>query len=328
LGLLADLRRPSVENPGKHPRVRPKREGAKVRFAVVLPVGGGKLADPDWVVAYAVHAEALGFESLVAVEHAVIISDHASKYPYTRSGRFPLAQDCAIPDPLELLSFLAASTSSIGLATGVLILPEHHPVVMAKRLATLDRLSGGRLRLCIGNGWMREELEACGTDFETRGRRMDESIDVLRLLWGPDGPHGASHHGEFFDFDGALSNPKPVRGSIPVHIGGHSDAAARRAGLRGDGFQPLGLQGVDLEKKLAVMRTAATEAGRNPDALELSLGGPLVTTGPEQVAEATDLRAVRFVGLASSLSDLDEARGELSSFMERVGSSEKGTGRG
>lgn len=299
-----------------------------MRFAVVLPVGGGRLADPDWVAAYAVHAEALGFESLVAVEHAVIISGHASKYPYTRSGRFPLAEDCAIPDPLELLSFLAACTASIGLATGVLILPEHHPVVMAKRLATLDRLSGGRLRLCIGNGWMREELEACGTDFLTRGRRMDESIDVLRLLWGPDGPHGVSHHGEFFDFDGARSNPKPVRGSIPIHIGGHSDAAARRAGVRGDGFQPLGLQGADLEEKLAVMRSAATEAGRNPDSLELSLGGPLATAGPEQVLEATELGAVRFVGLASSSSDLDHACDELSSFMERVGGGERGTKSG
>lgn len=299
-----------------------------MRFAVVLPVGGGRLADPDWIASYAVHAEALGFESLVAVEHAVIISDHVSRYPYSTSGRFPLTDDCSIPDPLELLSFLAASTSSIGLATGALILPEHHPVVMAKRLATLDRLSGGRLRLCVGTGWMREELEACGTHFGTRGRRTDESIDVLRLLWGPEGPEGVSHHGEFFDFDGARSNPKPVRGSIPIHIGGHSDAAARRAGRRGDGFQPLGLHGTDLERKLVVMRTAAIQVGRDPESLELSIGGPLGTAGPDQVGEARSLGAVRFVATASSSSDLNHACDELSSFMERVGSREKATGRG
>lgn len=299
-----------------------------MRFAVVLPVGGGRLADPDWVVEYANHAEGLGFESLVAVEHAVIVADHASRYPYSRSGRFPLAPDCPIPDPLELLSFLAASTSSIGLATGVLILPEHHPVVMAKRLATLDRLSAGRFRLCVGSGWMREEVEACGIDAGSRGRRMDECIDILRLLWGPDGPDGVSHDGEFFAFEGALSYPKPVRGSIPIHIGGHSDAAARRAGRRGDGFQPLGLEGAGLEEKLAVMRTAAAQAGRDPESLELSLGGPLATTGPDHVAQAQEAGAIRFVGTASSLSDLGQACDELTSFMERVRSSAHATARG
>lgn len=299
-----------------------------MQFAVVLPVGGGRLADPDWVTEYANHAERLGFESLVAVEHAAVVAGHASRYPYSRSGRFPLADDCSIPDPLELLSYLAASTSSIGLATGVLILPEHHPVVMAKRLATLDLLCGGRLRLCVGSGWMREEVEACGVDPGSRGRRMDESIDVLRLLWEPDGPGGVSHHGEFFAFDAVRSHPKPVRGSIPIHVGGHSDAAARRAGRRGDGFQPLGLHGRELEQKLAVMRTAAAQEGRNPGSLELSLGGPVATTGPDQVSQAEESGAVRFVATASSLSDLGQACDELSSFMERVGTSANARGRG
>src|SRR4051794_20360719 len=139
---------------------------------------------------FAQHAEAIGFESIVVVEHAVVISGYEHKHPYSESGRMPLPDRCVVPDPLDLLAYLAAVTSTLQLATGVLILPEHHPVVLAKRLATLDRLSGGRVRLCIGVGWMKEELEACGIDFSTRGRRTDESIDVLRALWGEETEEG------------------------------------------------------------------------------------------------------------------------------------------
>src|SRR5690606_37265318 len=141
------------------------------------------------------------------------------------------------------------------LATGVLVLPNHHPVPLAKRLATIDQLSNGRVRLCVGVGWMREEIEACGADFETRGRRTDEAIDVLRLLWSEHGPEGVSHTGEFFSFANAHSYPKPAQTrGIPIHIGGHSVAAARRAGRRGDGFQPLGVFGAELAALLDEMR--------------------------------------------------------------------------
>src|SRR5690606_7846694 len=164
--------------------------GTRMRYAVLLPVAAGVTADPAWIGAYVRHAEACGFESVGAVEHTVVASGYASVYPYDASGRMDLADDLDIPDPLDLLAFLAGQTSRIGLATGVLVLPNHHPVVLAKRAATVDVLSGGRLRLCVGAGWMREEIEACGADFATRGRRMDESIDVLRTLWVESGPDG------------------------------------------------------------------------------------------------------------------------------------------
>jgi probable F420-dependent oxidoreductase len=155
-------------------------------------------SNPDWIAPYARHAEACGFEAIVAIEHPLVVSSYSSRYPYDESGRMPLRDDSSIPDPLELLAFVAGVTTTLGISTGVLILPAHHPVVLAKRLATLDVLSKGRLRLCIGMGWMREELEACGTDFASRGRRADESIDVLRTLWADSGPAGASFSGEFF----------------------------------------------------------------------------------------------------------------------------------
>jgi len=146
-----------------------------MKFAVLPPVRAGVCADPDWMIGFARHAEDCGFESIVLVEHPVVVSDYTSRYPYASSGRMPLADDCRIPDPIDVLGFLAAVTTRLVLSTGVLVLPAHHPVIMAKRLATLDALSKGRVRLCIGVGWMREELEACGIDFASRGRRTDAS---------------------------------------------------------------------------------------------------------------------------------------------------------
>ncbi|MDT5267306.1 MAG: hypothetical protein QOI90_3932, partial [Mycobacterium sp.] len=151
-------------------------------FAVIAPVAAGVTADPGWMTIFARHVEACGFESIVAVEHTVLMTQYTSVYPYDQSGRVEIPADCPVPDPLDLLAFLAATTTSLGLATGVLVLPNHHPVVLAKRVATIDALSAGRVRLAVGMGWLREEIEACGAPFESRGRRADEQIEVLRLL--------------------------------------------------------------------------------------------------------------------------------------------------
>ena len=199
-----------------------------MQFGIIPPVRTGATADPDWMTVFARHVEAAGFESLVVVEHAVVISDYTSTYPYAPSGRMPLPDDCRIPDPLDLMAFLAAVTDRITLATGVLVVPNHQPVVLAKRIATVDVLSKGRVRMCIGVGWMEEELRATGADPRTRGRRMDETIEAMRVLWADSGSDGASFDGEFVSFAHAHSFPKPVRpGGVPLHIGGHSEAAAR-----------------------------------------------------------------------------------------------------
>lgn len=291
-----------------------------MRYAVMVPTETGRAADPEWIAGFARHAEACGFESIVAVEHAVVVSSYTSEYPYDRSGKMDLADDGAIPDPLDLLAYLAGRTTTLGLATGVLILPNHHPVPLAKRLATIDRLSGGRLRACVGVGWMREEIEACGTDFTTRGRRTDESIDVLRKLWADTAPDGASHEGEFFRFSGAMSYPKPVHaGGVPIHIGGHSKLAARRAGRRGDGFQPLGLHGESLQAALDEMRRAADDAGRDPDAVELTLGHAVTKIDPDRAERLAAAGAERVVLAGSGSGDLSQAKDELSACAERLG---------
>lgn len=286
---------------------------------MIAPAAAGTTADPEWMTAFAQHVEACGFESLVVVEHTVVVRRYDSVYPYDESGRMALPDDCPIPDPLDLLTFLAARTTTLGLATGVLVLPNHHPVVLAKRTATLDVLSGGRLRLCVGAGWMREEVEACGVDFATRGRRADEQIQVLRALWSGNGDEGVDHHGEFFDLTGAMTYPRPVRGDIPVHVGGHSRAAARRAGRHGDGLQPLGVAGDELAALVAEMRAAADAAGRDPDALELSLGHLVPRVDASRAARLEELGASRLVLAASATADLAQQLDELSACADRLG---------
>ena len=288
-----------------------------MRFAVVAPVAAGVTADPVYMSAFAEHLETCGFESLVVVEHTVLMTRYTSVYPYDPSGRVELPADCVVPDRLDLLAFLAARTQRLGLATGVLVLPNHHPVVLAKRVATLDALSGGRVRLCVGVGWLEEEIQACGTDFASRGRRADEQLQVMRLLW-QDRPEGASFHGEFFDFDHAMCYPKPV-GPVPITIGGHSTAAARRAGRLGDGFQPLGVSGAELTRLVDVMRTSAQQHGRDPDALELSLGHSVSKIDRDRADKLAALGADRVVLAMPPVTDIDEARDVLSACAQRLG---------
>jgi probable F420-dependent oxidoreductase len=287
-----------------------------MKFAVVAPVAAGVTADAAWMTAFARHVEACGFESIVAVEHTVLMTQYTSVYPYDASGRVELPADCPVPDPLDLLAFLAGRTELLGLATGVIVLPNHHPVVLAKRVATVDALSSGRLRLCVGMGWLKEEVEACGTEFSSRGRRADEQLEVMRLLW-EDPPDGASFHGEFFDFDHAACYPKPVA-RVPIHVGGHSRAAARRAGRLGDGFQPLGVGGSELTDLIAVMRDAASGVGRDPDALELSLGHLVTKVDADRADKLAALGADRVVLAMPPTTDLAEARDLLSACAQRV----------
>lgn len=230
----------------------------------------GPFAHPAAAVEFAQAAEAAGFESLWTVEHVVVPSGYDSPYPYDPSGKMPGGEDFPIPDPLIWLSYVAAATSRINLATGILILPQRNPVVLAKELATLDHLSGGRMLLGIGVGWLEEEFDAIGVPFAERGRRTDDHVGAMRALWTQE---KASFHGEFTNFDACISRPQPVQGSIPVHIGGHTDLAAKRAGRLGDGFFPGKGSHEELARSFDLVRRTAVEHGRDPDAIEMTTGG-------------------------------------------------------
>jgi len=253
------------------------------------PCAGHFLSSPETVTEFAQAVEESGFESIWVFEHAVIPADYSSRYPYNPEGRLGIEDD-DIPDPLALLAFVAGVTRRLVLGTGVLILPQRSPVICAKECATVDSLSGGRLQLGIGVGWLREEAEAVGTSFDDRGARTDESIEAMRVLWCEPEP---TFHGRFTSFERAKCNPKPVQpGGVPIHVGGHSAAAARRAGRLGDGFFPIGLRSDDFDVRVEQMRGAARDAGRDPDEIEITYSG---ATLPESVQRNADRGVSRFV---------------------------------
>jgi probable F420-dependent oxidoreductase len=230
----------------------------------VLGANTGPFADPAGAAELARSAEAAGIDSLWTAEHTLWPDDYRSAYPYAESEKMPGEADTSLPDPFVWLTWCAAHSRNLLLATGITIVPHRHPAMMAKEVATLDHLSGGRVVLGIGVGWLEEEFDALGVPFAGRGRRTDEYIEVMRKLWATD---SVSHHGEFVHFEGMNSNPKPVRRAVPIVVGGHSRAAAERAGRLGDGFAPLGGDVPDL---IDMMRQAADAAGRDAAAIEVT----------------------------------------------------------
>ena len=266
--------------------------------------------EPDRITAYAQHAEDCGFESLYLPEHIVL-------YPGAMIGPYELPPSLPYADPLDCLSFVAAATRRILLGTGVLLLPYHHPVVLAKRLVTIDLLSKGRMRLLtVGLGTLPGEAQAVGVDFSTRGRRADEAIDVMRLLWAG-GEDGVSFDGEFFAFDDLCSFPKPYGVThLPIHIGGSSRAAARRAGRRGDGYFPGGaLDPNERAIQMDLARSTAIEAGRSPETLEYTRWGSIDMT-IEQV-EAFAAQGVTRIVVSPTTTEPDQQRDEMSAFAQR-----------
>jgi probable F420-dependent oxidoreductase len=212
-------------------------------------------------------AERAGFESFWTVEHVIFPDDYQSAYPYSDNGKMPAAASTPIPDPLVWLAYIAGATTTLGLATGILILPQRNPLVLAKEVATLDHLSGGRVNLGIGVGWLREEFDALGVPWEARGRRTDDYVAAMRALWADD---HVDHDGEFTAFRNVSSNPKPTRRTVPITIGGHSRAAAERAGRLGDGFFP-GKGSIDeLRELFDIVRQTAADAGRDPAEIEMT----------------------------------------------------------
>jgi probable F420-dependent oxidoreductase len=282
-----------------------------MKFGIIF-ANAGPFGEPDVTAGLAQLAEEHGFESLWTVEHTVVPAGYASEYPYDESGKMPGGDEVSITDPLIWMTWVAAVTTRLRVATGILILPQRNPVTLAKELATLDVLSGGRVDLGIGVGWLREEFEALGVPFESRGARTDEYVAAMRALWNDD---PATFKGEFVAFERCHSNPKPVQpGGIPIVIGGHSQAAARRAGRLGNGFFPGRYRDEELRPLLETMRASATEAGRDPAAIEITAGGALDLGGVQRFA---DLGVGRVV-IPPLGFDLETLKSTIDNFAESV----------
>ncbi len=249
-----------------------------MRFGIAF-ANVGPFATPQGATAMAEEAEGAGFESLWTVEHVVVPREYASVYPYSPNGKMPGAEFVDMPDPLIWLTWVAARTTTLRLATGILILPQRNPLITAKEVATLDQLSGGRVILGVGIGWLEEEFRFLNSSWEDRAARTEEYVAAMRALWSEEAP---SFSGGTVTFTEAIIKPRPAAGSVPIVIGGHTRASARRAGRIGDGYWPA--KG-DVATLVAEMRAAAEEAGRDPDTIEVTAGGAEVQGGGQAAVD-------------------------------------------
>jgi probable F420-dependent oxidoreductase len=274
-------------------------------------LGIGPGARRDIIDAVALAAEAAGFATLWAGEHVVMVDDAASRYPYAPDGRIPIPADADWLDPLIGLSFAAAVTNSIRLATGVLLLPEHNPVLLAKQAASLDVLCGGRLALGVGVGWSAEEFAALGVPFTDRGRRMDEYLAAIRILWRDE---SASFAGAFVNFDAVRVYPKPISESgIPIVIGGNGDKALRRAATVGDGWYGFNLTVDQAAERLEALRRLCGEQQRAASAVRTAVA--LTDPGPEDCDRLAALgvdEVVLVAGPPETVSEIDAWISDLS----------------
>jgi probable F420-dependent oxidoreductase len=225
-------------------------------------------------------AEDAGFDSIWIGEHPAIPVEYTTPYPLKADGKVPEYYHLML-DPFVALAAASAVTSRIKLATGICLVAERHPLLLAKEAATLDHISGGRAVLGIGAGYFREEAEIMGTDFRTRYTRMRETVEAMRRVWSGE---PAEYHGKVIDFPAVRSEPRPASGAVPVHIGGLGEKALRRVAAYGDGWCPVSLfPAGQMARDYARIKQLATDNGRDGDAIEFS-----VFLG---VTDATDIRA-------------------------------------
>lgn len=262
-----------------------------MKFGLMF-ANAGPFAFPELMAHLATTAENAGFDSIWTVEHVAIPVGYKSEYPYDPSGKIPAPENFPIPDPLVSLAYVAALTKTIKLATGILILPQRHPLYVAKEVATLDVLSHGRVILGIGVGWLAEEFQALGIPFDERGGRTAETVKAMRSLWKAT---PEAFKGKYFEWGPLESNPKPVQQpGVPIVVGGHTELAARRAARYGDGFFPGRGDLATLAKLLDVMRDECGKVGRNPKDIEVTAGS--------YVTDADTLQRMRDLGVARIIS--------------------------
>ena len=232
----------------------------------LIPVNVGP-DRPEAIVAMAQKAEEVGLESLWTFEHAIVPVDYQSRYPYSPNGKMGATPETNFVDPLIALSLVAAHTQTIRLGTGVNILPQVSPLLLAKQSASLDFISGGRFMLGVGIGWLKEEFDAMGVPFERRGARFDDYIEAMRKVWSEE---VVEHQGEFVKWSGFKSHPLPVQNPFPVVIGGTRGNAFRRVARYGQGWFAPSMDAEEMAGLMAKLGEACANEGRDVASVEIT----------------------------------------------------------
>ena len=298
-----------------------------MRLGFALPQAGPHTG-PDALMTVARRAEALGFDDLWVGDRLLYPLEPQAPYPGSLDGKLPAVMQSML-DPFEMLSFVAAHTTRIGLGTSVLNLPFYNPVLLARRLTTIDIISRGRLRIGFGTGWLPDEFDAVGIPMRTRGRRTDEALQVLKAIWTTNPVH---FEGRFFRIPPSIIDPKPVqKPHPPIYFAAYAPAALRRVARAADGWIPAGLPTELLPRVFANIRTMARDAGRDPNSLDLVVRANvglydtargarrLVFTGDSDQIRA-DIRATRDLGASALHFDAQFAPNvdSLATLLERL----------
>jgi probable F420-dependent oxidoreductase len=253
----------------------------------LISIGIGAGTDAESIRTIATNAERLGFATLWAPEHVVLIEGYKSRYPYSPGGEVMGRLDSPLLDPWVGLGYAAAFTRRVRLATGVCLVPEHNPLALAKAIATVDHLSGGRVVVGIGIGWLEEEFQAMGIPWERRADRTRDYVAAMRRLWGDD---ISTFSGEFARFGNVRSFPKPVRGGkLPVVVGGNTMPALRRVAEYGDGWFGLNLTPEQTAEKLGKLSGLLAARNRKLDDLEIIIGPASHQPTPDDFRKFHDL---------------------------------------
>jgi probable F420-dependent oxidoreductase len=285
-----------------------------VRFGLhALGIGSG--ADPSVIEAVATWADRSGFSTLWSGEHVVMVDRPDSPYPYASDGRIAVPSDADWLDPLVTLTFVAALTTRIRIGTGILLLPQHNPVLVAKQAASLDLLSKGRFVLGVGIGWSSEEFAALGIPFRGRARRTREYVEAMRTLWHSS---ASSYDGEFVHFDRVRCYPKPYRNRrIPVVLGGNTDAALDRIVAYGDGWYGFNLSIDEIHDRLEALAARCEQRGRARDSIEIAVS--LRGGSPADVPTLAELGVDELVLVESPPDHAEDAVGWVTETARRWG---------
>jgi len=283
-------------------------------IGLFVPLGNGN-ASAEIVRSLGREAENRGFESIWVPEHVVLFDDYESRYPYAADGRFPGGGDTGLLEPLTALAYLAAVTNRIRLGSGICLVPQRNPVYTAKQVVDLDCLSGGRVDFGIGVGWLREEFEAVAVPFARRGARTDEYLQVMRSLWTDE---VSSFDGEHYTLPACRMYPKPVQQPHPpIHVGGESAAAMRRAARHGDGWYSFNRLPDELDDPLERLDAMLAEEGRSRSDVQLTVS-PYLNPVDAAAVEAYRARGVDRLVVLCLAFDVDGLRTQLDHLVSTV----------